>query len=134
MRAGALSVSTMLELVAPTSEARRLEIDNANFKLASEIAMLTDVMYTVKNPAFSEEHEQRLILEVNRGYEDCEFRVRQNTLVPYRIQTFPKNVKRPITSVITGPRNTTPKEVVSAFMARFGYEGVEVKQSSATYR
>lgn len=92
-------------------------------------------LYTLKNEAFREEQEWRLISYLLKGEGDkCKFRISNDRLIPYRSFKL-KEIDTPtIIEVILGPKNTTPEFVVSKFLQQSGFVGTSVRRSSATYR
>jgi hypothetical protein len=86
----------------------------------------------VKNPAFREEQEYRLVqrnLDMVTGYyarQDCIVSFAEYPLIPG------PNGGQSINTVYLGPKNRTPEPVVKAMLKPFG--NVEVLRSSATYR
>lgn len=102
---------------------------------ASYIAiMLYDVPYLMKNPAFSEERESRLILRSDLSNSDTQFRSRGSSIVAYRSLTLTDIVPQPICKICIGPKNHTSQALVEAFLSKHGFSGVEVVKSAATYR
>ena len=97
--------------------------------------MVLSHLFRLKNPAFREEAEWRLISHLFNELEDeCEFRISAERLIPFRSIAL-KNLDIPaIREVILGPKNITPEFVVSKFLEKNGFVGVTVKRSSATYR
>jgi hypothetical protein len=92
-------------------------------------------MFTLKNNAFKEEKEWRLISYLLKGHEDkCDFRISGNRLTPYRSFLLKKLDIPVIKEVILGPKNITPEFVVRKFLQQNGFSDVSVIRSSATYR
>jgi hypothetical protein len=92
-------------------------------------------LFTLKNHAFQEEQEWRLISYLLKGNGDkCDFRISGNRLTPYRSFPLKKIDTLAINEVILGPKNITPEFVVSKFLQQNGFVGVSVKRSVATYR
>ncbi|MDQ0418993.1 hypothetical protein J2045_000003 [Peteryoungia aggregata LMG 23059] len=96
--------------------------------------MLHDVPYLIKNPAFSEERESRLILRSDLSNPGTQFRSRGSAIVAYRPLTLTDIVPQPICKVCIGPKNHTSQALVEAFLSKHGFGGVEVVKSAATYR
>lgn len=103
-----------------------------SLRLDAEIIKLINILFVTKNPAFAEEREWRFINEIDQNYPDAEFRVRRDTIVPFRSVPFPQDVN-PIDSIIVGPRNPTPLPVIKAFLRSVGIT-CEIRRSKATYR
>lgn len=92
-------------------------------------------VYTLKNKAFKEEVEWRLISYLSREFEDsASYRATGNRLVPYRDLPLKDLGQKRISKVYIGPKNITPNHVVEKFLRQCGHPDVEVHRSSATYR
>jgi hypothetical protein len=103
----------------------------ATFKMFGAIHNL----YTLKNEAFSEEAEWRLISFLTKGSGDqCLYRASANRLIPYRSFDLKVLDVPAITEVIIGPKNTTPEFVVEKMLEQHGFTGAKVRRSLATYR
>lgn len=99
-------------------------------------------LYRLKNPAFAEEREWRLISHLFHTSKDDEpspyskmdFRALSDRVLPFtRIRLEPLSLPA-ITEVVLGPRNVTPQAIVEAALAKHGYSHVSVRRSSASYR
>ena len=99
------------------------------------------LLYSLKNPAFIEEREWRLISYVVRGpnkdfdqISKMDFRPLKDRIVPFnRIQL--ENLDVPsIIEVVLGPRNVTPVEIVEAALRKYSFANVTVNRSKASYR
>jgi len=92
-------------------------------------------LYTLKNQAFSEEKEWRLISYLTKSASDrCMYRASGNRLIPYRVFDL-KHLDTPsILEVIIGPKNVTPEFVVEKMLDQHGFSQVQVRRSTATYR
>lgn len=92
-------------------------------------------IFVLKNRAFSEEAEWRLISYLEKSSEDhALFRAASNRLIPYRQFELKSLEINPINKIYVGPKNITPDFVIENFLQRNGFEGVEIERSSATYR
>ncbi len=99
-------------------------------------------IYRLKNPAFAEEREWRVISHVFRNNREdsfgqigmMDFRSLSDRIVPFaRIALEPlQHVS--VTEVVLGPRNTTPAHVVEALLHKHGWTDVLVRRSAASYR
>lgn len=124
------------------SEEEKARYSNALKKLIELMFFLVPSMYRMKNPAFKEEREWRLLSMIPRGVTTTDlgdlpkmdFRGARDRIVPFRRIEHRDVGKRAIESVVLGPRNITPEWVVRAALAKHGYEGVEVSRSAASYR
>lgn len=96
---------------------------------------LIDILYQLKNPAFREENETRLVAYTNRDYPACEFHRSGRKMVPYRTMEF-SSVEPAISidEIVIGPRNPTHSDVIRAFLNKHGFNGTDITLSTATYR
>jgi len=95
---------------------------------------LWDCPYLMKNPAFSEEQEWRYHSIGGNAQPTLSYRIRGNLLVPYFELPLPLDEVPVINRVVLGPKNPNSPTTVKNFVARYGFENVEVTRSSATYR
>ena len=110
-------------------ENKRMDLEN---KIRLEAINMIPKFFQQKNPAFKEEKEWRAVSDLLKfRMFDIEFRPVGDRLVPYRPLEFDPKI---IAEVILGPKNQTPIDIVEAALQNFGYEGVSVKSSEATYR
>lgn len=92
-------------------------------------------LFTLKNRAFSEEREWRLMSFITKKDADpCQFRASKTGLIPYRSYDMLDLHMQQIYEVIIGPKNTTPDFVVRKLLQQAGFDNVSIKRSSATYR
>ena len=101
--------------------------------------MFMDHLYKLKNTAFEEEAEWRLVSIVVKGdslddIKEMEFRATHDRIIPYRTLELTKTNIPAIKRVVLGPRNITPIPVIKGFLAKHGHENVEVVPSTASYR
>jgi len=111
-------------------------LDLMRAKSAAWIAMihLLNAQYLLKGEAFSEEQEWRLHCGLGAiKLSTCKFRARGPAVVPYLELELSKLQGQPISEVVLGPKNPTPVHVVRAMLVSFGFQGVAVTRSSATY-
>ncbi|MGW1781683.1 DUF2971 domain-containing protein [Streptomyces sp. NPDC002143] len=88
---------------------------------------------TIKNPAFSEEREWRLMIPREEIRDDVGFRVGPVGVTPYLEVTFPRDA---VTEVIVGP-GQHPKERANGIrqlLDRYGMNWVQVKLSTTSLR
>lgn len=91
--------------------------------------------HVLKNKAFSEEAEWRLISYLSKEPDDiASFRASGNRLIPYRELKLKQLAVKSIDEVYIGPKNITPHHVVEKFLALNGFPEVSVKRSEASYR
>lgn len=100
-------------------------------------------MYVIKNQAFYEECEWRIIISMPAEghrynlmgeFEHVNFRARNDHIVPYLRLPIPDDKKSCIREIILGPRNRTPEPVIRAALEKHGFQNVDVRRSAATYR
>jgi hypothetical protein len=92
-------------------------------------------MFALKNEAFSEEREWRLVSFMSKiPPDDCLFRANRNRLIPYRQFELRRLTEVMISEVIIGPKNITPIEIVEKFLTINGFENAKVSRSKASYR
>lgn len=108
-------------------QARQVPLLKAQLELVPKLFLL-------KNPAFSEEQEWRLVnmlFKPHTKYED--FRVRGNQLIPYRAYKLEEFDGPSITDIVLGPKHRTPVPVIQDFLVKHGHKNVRVRLSEATY-
>lgn len=105
--------------------------------------MFRGITLTVKNPAYKEECEWRLIysplITENAAHEvqilgkcsEMNFRTTKYGVFPYFRLPFTVPA---IKEVILGPKNHTPIELVKLWLYTHGHRGAEVNKSKASYR
>ena len=99
-------------------------------------------LYTLKNPAFREENEWRLIGILPQGHKetdvgmlsDLEYREANDHIIPYFTAELADIGIPPITEIVLGPRNMTPTKVVYGLLEKYGFEDVSVRTSDASLR
>lgn len=128
-------------LIGPTEEERE-RYEQAFKKLINLLFFAVPHFYKMKNPAFREEREWRLLSVINRGASGLDvgdlakldFRGGKDRIVPFRRIEHLEVGIRPVDRIVLGPRNITPERVVRAVLEKHGLEGVEVVRSAASYR
>ena len=92
-------------------------------------------VHTLKNKAFSEEVEWRLVSYLLKEPGDtASFRAAGNRLIPYREFNLISLSSKPINEIYVGPKNITPNFVIEKFLTLNGFDDVIIKRSEATYR
>lgn len=92
-------------------------------------------LFQLKNPAFSEEREWRLVSYLAKnGNDSCSFRAVADRLIPYREFPLQQLVTPSIKEVVLGPKHITRPDVISSFLKTNGFADVKVRRSEATYR
>lgn len=98
--------------------------------------------YIVKNTAFVEEREHRLMFQAVKNdngllnsypIDMLNYRSSGDKIVPYFSFKLGDKLNC-ISDIILGPRNKTPKSVIDAALSRFGLPNVDIRRSAATYR
>lgn len=111
------------------------EYNSRLFSIYLKMAMSIENLYSLKNEAFIEEKEWRLLSHlIKSSPEHCQFRVSDNRIVPYRELQLPDLGIPSISKVVIGPKSSTPEYVVRRLLAQYGYANVEVVRSTASYR
>ncbi len=95
---------------------------------------LPPLLYTMKNPAFEEEEEWRVVSTYSSAaiHPSLSYQAGRNKISPF-ISLPLGNGENPISEVIIGPKNITPPAVVKAFLGQYAPDA-EVRPSVATYR
>jgi len=92
-------------------------------------------LFKVKNPAFSEEREWRLMSPSPRGVlKTCKYRSAGNKIIPYQEYQLDRMNERPLVEIVLGPKNASNEKDIANLLLANGFENVAVKRSSATYR
>jgi len=112
-----------------------VRIDDASIGLTQTLIHSTPGNYNLKNPAFREEQEWRLV-NPNATLDSAgiEFLARGDRISPIMRYDLKCTDIPVILEVILGPKNITPGDVISAALTKFGFNNVKVSRSSATYR
>lgn len=101
------------------------------------------LLFSLKNPAFKEELESRLLTwipHIDADRHDFPYlrtlqtRARGNHIVPYFELPLLETELAAIDEVWLGPGNTTPEAIVEAFMVKHSFPNVKVRRSTASYR
>jgi hypothetical protein len=132
---GALSRSTLASLLNEEQENKLSEKRRA---LIGRFIFFYFVLYALKNPAFAEEQEWRIISHLLDGsshdsFGNMSFRAKENCIVPYIPVSLENLSSAPIAEVILGPKNLTPERFVEAILRKNGWK-VTVRHSRASYR
>lgn len=123
-------------LLAPISEEEKTDIKKATEEayLVTLKAMLR--MFEIKHPAFAEELEWRLISisTKNPDNQNNRFRACGDKIVPYVEIPLEQLDYQAISTVILGPRHTTPPHVIKQMFHNANLPDPAVIKSAATYR
>ena len=130
---------TLRDLIALTPN-EKIEAENKRNKelrleVHKKVASLNQDMFLLKTSAFQEEQEWRLLsVLVSGNNNNISFRPEPDRIIPYCEIELENLKQKAINKVILGPKNITSIHVIESFLIQSGFEGVEVKNSSATYR
>ncbi len=124
---------------AVQSEEERAEEEQAKDALQKKfnaaILLLIGKLYLLKNKAFKEEAEWRLIsLFIKDGLDASLFRATNSGIIPYRSFELVELGENPIVKVVLGPKNKTPEYVIENLLKSNGFKSTEIEISKATYR
>jgi hypothetical protein len=134
---GALIRSTIL-----TSEDDEKKREEKYRSMGLRFLFFYFIVFRLKNPAFSEEREWRLISHILRTereetsgqFAKMEFRANADRVIPFvriPLETLPH---QPIVEIVLGPRNATPQHVIEGLLLRYGWSNVSIQRSTASYR
>ena len=129
-------------LLTPTTDGDRETIKKAFGALIVTFINMVPQLYVLKNPAFCEEREWRLLSHILRGTEKIfadppvymDFFAKPDRIVPFHRILLPKRDECQIARVVLGPRNITSKDVVRAALSKYGFLDVEIMKSLSSYR
>lgn len=132
--------TTLSELLTPLpehdlSEIQKNKNDKKDEELLDALLPISDELYTLKNDAFIEECEWRILSRINGSrFDKIECYANKNKLIPYDLLEMSDHLQEIIKTVILGPKNQTPPSVIKNWMKEKGYGEVAVINSTATYR
>jgi hypothetical protein len=137
IRDGALRQSTFL-----TSEEDNKKRKDKLRTMGLRFLFFYFFVFKLKNPAFSEEREWRVISHIVQTERDVtlgqlakmEFKAHMDRIVPFARILLEPLPHSSITEIVLGPRNATPERVVEAFLLKNGWSNVSVNRSLASYR
>ncbi|MBA1348723.1 DUF2971 domain-containing protein [Rhizobium sp. WYCCWR 11146] len=136
---GAVSIPRPGSLLSLKTEeqlqAEREQYRSKNSELFGTLTTLQPIWFSFKNPAFREENEWRLALNILPPHE-TDYRTANGRLVPYQTIEFPavEDGTKIIEQLILGPKNTTPLRVVENFLHRYGFDNANLSVSTGSYR
>ncbi len=92
--------------------------------------------FFIKNTAFREEEEFRILYFGDKQRENKQFRTTlDGRIVPfYDLNITNKDKSIPLSDIILGPKHPNTRHDVEDLLRHYGLEDVEIKHSSATYR
>jgi hypothetical protein len=126
---------SLLAACLPSDPESEKKMKQKHLEYRMTMLPLMTKLFLLKNEAFEEECEWRLISPLLKIKEDiCQFRTLADRLVPYRKFELANLGTSPIKEVILGPKNKTPCFVVKNFLHQNGFLDVQVSESVASYR
>lgn len=149
IESGVLSNQTQTpNLLYLLSNGFKNDVENLLFLYICQYLNMISLLFSLKNPAFSEEKEWRILSTMSKTIPDgksikggdysnpqrLDFRARGDHIVPYLPLKIPDDKKGCIREIILGPRNRTPEPVIRAALEKFGFHDVTIRRSAATYR
>lgn len=92
-------------------------------------------LFALKNHAFCEEQETRLISHLTAFEDDpCDYHPMADRIIPHRSYALKELGEPSIVEVFLGPRHETPPVDIRYFLRRNGFEDIPVRRSAASYR
>lgn len=113
-----------------------------SFKLFEYLGFeLMTLIHQFKNPAFAEECEWRFCRHLTldkpadrvRTFASLDFRNSDRGIIPYSPLPLPQGTAW-IKSIVLGPRNPTPVDVVKAMLVKFEFNNIVITSSTASLR
>jgi hypothetical protein len=131
------SLGGLLSLI-PTSDLeslRKSKEEEKNREFLDVLFPISKDLYLLKNKAFSEELEWRLLSNIEGSdYKNIECFSKIDQLIPYDIIDLSDEIKSIINQIYLGPKNKTPSIIIKNWMKNEGYGEVDIVNSIATYR
>lgn len=118
----------------PKKTSDYVKITSAYGQMTIELITLMTKLYFLKKRGFYEEQEWRLFSFLGAKKHDFMFRPVDDRLVPYREFKLQHINTNPITEVILGPKNVTPKIMLNAFLEMNEFTNVKIRRSKTSYR
>jgi hypothetical protein len=134
---GALQRPTILT----TEDNEKKRIDKYK-EMGFRFLFFLPLIFSLKNSAFAEEREWRIISYILRTDRDSvlgqlakmDFKAREGRIVPFARIALESLPQPSITEIVLGPRNATPERTVEAILVKYGWLNVSVRKSEASYR
>jgi hypothetical protein len=119
---------------------------SGGLRTTAAVMAIRDLLYILKNPAFAEEQEWRL-LHVSKEFiigaradsnaqswsKGVKFRSTETRIVPYREWDIPQSPEV-VGRIVLGPRNDTPLHILSAALVELGFKDIKLLKSNASFR
>jgi len=83
--------------------------------------------------SFREEKEWRLLTTMPEVRDALKFETTENAVRPYVERPVDRN-ENPISTIMLGPKNQTPRNVVEKFLEANGFEDISIDRSDIPYR
>lgn len=134
---GALNRPTLLSPDGPGDREKREHLFR---ELTSHFMFYLFDIFAIKNPAFREEREWRILFylfnyaDSSEVFKHISYRTRSDRIIPYVAVDLETLSTPSIVEVVIGPRNITPTPVIERMLRAQGWENVTVRRSKATYR
>lgn len=123
-------------------------VDNAKRDPSFLANFFRGVAPLIKNPAFAEEQEWRVIclpmitinpestddIEIFGAPSSVQFMPKRDSLCPFFTLNFPEDEDTMLNKIIMGPKNRTDHHDLRMFIHKAGYRNVLIERSAATYR
>lgn len=120
----------------PTNDEQKESIKKATDQARFVILGIMLRMFDIKNPAFTEEQEWRLVSFTSKSVEDSviAFRACGDKVVPYFEVKLEELGLESIEQVVLGPKHQSPLPIIQQMLKSSGFKSVKLSKSSATYR
>jgi hypothetical protein len=136
---GALRAHTILSII---SEDEKTAQNKKFAQMLHRFILFFFHLYSLKNPAFAEEREWRIISHIlkiknSEGQKellDVEFRALRDRVVRYRRIALEDLSEKIVDEIVLGPKNITSEEIVGQLLEKNGWKEVKIRRSSASYR
>jgi len=115
-------------------QGKNKKLFDLTLKAFSEMVPLFFHLFTLKNRAFREEQEWRLIVHFLKGDIRSFFRFAKGKIVPYIYIPLSNLEEQPLVEIILGAKNKSPEWVVKSFLENNEFKNVAVKKSKIPYR
>lgn len=131
-------------IISSNSSLLKAVQDSTGTPTESFLQSVVKEKWLIKNKAFSEESEYRLLLTPSNGRDDIDLNNKAKAVRKYRptetdIRTyfelsFTINPDDLIEEIVLGPKNTSDIGTVKSFLKSCGFTNTEVTKSAASYR
>lgn len=134
-----LALSTPTILGGELEEEENKKRDLATQALALQWINFIPLLFSLKNPAFKEEKEIRLLrhtflVDGFPGRDELKFQALSDRISPFKTIGMEDLGVNPIEEILLGPRNITPPLVVQRLLRDTEFRTAKVRKSEASYR